>query len=61
MGAKLLLLVGSGAPIRTKSKLKLKPLHCTVQSLKYVPVASIIGWLLWEPDWASVGGLGWGS
>ena len=29
-------------------------LHCTVQSLKYVPVTSIIGWLLPEPDWLPV-------
>ena len=30
------------------------PLHCTVQSLKYAPVTSIIGWQFWEPDWVSV-------
>ena len=28
-------------------------LHCTVQSLNYTPVASIICWQLQEPDWAS--------
>ena len=34
---------------------------CTVQSLKYVPVASIFGWWLREPDWGSVSDLWWGS
>ena len=28
-------------------------LHCTVQFLKYVPVASIIGWRIQEPGWCS--------
>ena len=33
-----------------------RSLHSTVQNLKYVPVASIIGWQLWEPEWVSFGG-----
>ena len=33
-------------------------LHCTVQFLKYAPVASIIGWQVWEPG---VRDLRWGS
>ena len=32
-----------------------------MHGLKYVPVASIIGWQLWEPDWVSAGDLWWGS
>ena len=36
-------------------------LYCTVQGLKYVPVASIIGCQFWEPDWVSADDLWWGS
>ena len=35
-----------------------KLLHCTVQFLKYVPVAGIIGWWVWEPG---ILDLRWGS
>ena len=34
-------------------------LYCTVQDLKYAPVASIIGWQFWEPDWVSADDLWW--